>query len=111
MKHFASAGLLAVALFLAGCGGGSEPTSSSSAPAESSSAAASGCTAGGLDAMTALSDFELEMGEAAKAGKITNDQLLAARDTLFNTTQAALEKEDWATYCKAIDDTRAELGL
>ena len=61
--------------------------------------------------MTALSDFQLEMDAAQKAGKLTVDQLVAARDKLFNATQAAAAKEDWAGYCKAIDAMRAELGL
>jgi hypothetical protein len=48
----------------------------------------------------------------ARAGRqITVDQLTAARDKLFNQTQAAADKNDWVTYCKAIDDMRAELGL
>ncbi|MFN8072066.1 MAG: hypothetical protein U0R66_09740 [Mycobacterium sp.] len=116
MKHIA-AGIL-LALVLVGCGGGKteSPTSSASAStsaAASSSAAAtaSGCTASGLDAMTALSNFELEMGDAQKAGKLTVDQLVAARDKLYNQTQAAAAKDDWATYCKAIDNMRAELGM
>jgi hypothetical protein len=61
--------------------------------------------------MTALSNFELEMDAAQKAGKITLDQLTAARDKLFKQTQEAAKKEDWAAYCKAIDDMRAELKL
>ena len=56
--------------------------------------------------MTALSDFELEMDAAHKAGKLTVDQLTASRDKLFEQTQAASGKEDWAAYCKAIDDMR-----
>jgi hypothetical protein len=78
-------------LVVAGCGG-SKPAAS------------------GPDAMTSLSDFQLELDKAQKEGKITLDQLLAARDKLFSQTQAAQEKEDWATYCQAIDDTpcRAE---
>lgn len=117
MKLLAAATLLA--LVLVGCGGGTKTESSTSASSASSatsasssaSATATGCTASGLDAMTALSDFELEMGDAQKAGKITVDQLTAARDKLFNETQAAADKEDWAAYCKAIDDMRAELGM
>lgn len=117
MKRLASTGLMAVVLVLAGCGGGSEGSGSSSdtgsatSSAESSAAAASGCSAGGLDAMTALSDFQLEMDQAQKDGKITTEQLIRSRDKLFNETQAAQEKSDWAAYCKAIDDTRAELGI
>ena len=65
----------------------------------------------GLDAMTALSDFQLAMDAAQKSGKITLDQLTSSRDKLFNETEAAQEKEDWTAYCKAIDDTRTELGL
>ncbi|WP_059016981.1 hypothetical protein [Mycobacterium sp. M26] len=120
MKLLAAATLLA--LVLVGCGGGtkSETSSSASSSAAESSAAsetssasatATGCTASGLDAMTALSDFELQMGDAQKAGKITVDQLTAARDKLFTETQAAADQKDWAAYCKAIDDMRAELGL
>ncbi len=123
MKHLVIAVLLA--LTLAGCGGGGGAATESSAAespvaaSEESSAQettaggtpASGCTASGLDAMTALSDFQLEMDQAQKDGKITSDQLLASRDSLFDATQAAQEKEDWAAYCKAIDDTRTELGL
>lgn len=118
MKLLAAATLLA--LVLVGCGGGTKTenttSASSSAPSSASSetstsATATGCTASGLDAMTALSDFELQMGDAQKAGKITVDQLTAARDKLFNQTQAAADKNDWAAYCKAIDDMRAELGL
>lgn len=115
MKRLALAGL--IALVVVGCGG-SKPAAESTAespatPATSSeaTAAASGCRASGLDAMTSLSDFQLELDKAQKEGKITLDQLLAARDKLFGQTQAAQEKEDWATYCQAIDDTRAELKL
>ena len=104
-------------LVVAGCGG-SKPAAEStaqspatSAAASATTAAASGCRASGLDAMTSLSDFQLELDKAQKDGKITLDQLLAARDKLFGQTQAAQEKEDWATYCQAIDDTRAELKL
>ena len=61
--------------------------------------------------MSALADFQLEMDDAQKAGKLTVDQLVGARDKLFNETQAAQTKEDWAAYCKSIDDMRAELGL
>lgn len=112
MKRLAVAGL--VALVLAGCGGGSKPEAESTAAspaASTTTAAASGCTASGLDAMTALSDFQLAMDEAQKAGKLTVDQLIAARDKLFTATQAAADKEDWAAYCKAIDDMRTELAL
>lgn len=114
MKRLVLAGVMALAL--AGCGGGGEPAAESSPgsaalSSESTTAAASGCAAGGLDAMTALADFQLEMDDAQKAGKITLDQLTTARDKLFNETQAAQEKEDWTAYCKSIDDTRAELGL
>ena len=118
MKQLVAAGVMAFAL--AGCGGGGEsasesstgsPPSSATASSESTTAAATGCTAGGLDAMTALADFQLEMDDAQKSGKITIDQLTSSRNKLFNETQAAQEKEDWAAYCKAIDDTRAELGL
>ena len=75
MKQLVLAGVMA--LVPAGCGGGS-----------------------GLDAMTALADFQLEMDDAQKSGKITLDQLTSARDKLFNETQAAQEKEDWTAYCK-----------
>ena len=50
-------------------------------------------------------------GRRQKSGKITLDQLTSARDKLFDETQSAQEKEDWTAYCKAIDATRAELGL
>ena len=60
--------------------------------------------------MTALSDFQLQMNAAQKAGKITVDQLIAARDKLFKETQAAQSANNWTAYCKAIDDMRAELG-
>ena len=43
--------------------------------------------------------------------EITLDQLTSARDKLFDEAQSAQEKEDWTAYCKAIDATRAELGL
>ncbi|WP_099042669.1 hypothetical protein [Mycobacterium neglectum] len=116
MKQLVAAGVMALAL--AGCGGGGEPaaensagSASSSQSSESATAAATGCTGGGLDAMTALADFQLEIDDAHKSGRITLDQLTAARDKLFNETQAAQEKEDWTAYCKSIDDTRAELGL
>jgi hypothetical protein len=113
MKLLVTAALLV--LVLAGCGGGGKSeistTASSASSTTSASAAAAGCTASGLDAMTALSDFQLEMDKAQKDGKLTVDQLTAARDKLFNQTQAASEKEDWAAYCKAIDDMRSELGL
>lgn len=104
------------ALALASCGQStttseSSPASKAETTAETTTAAASGCTASGLDAMTALSDFQLEMDDAQKAGKLTVDQLTAARDKLFNQTQAAQGKEDWTAYCKAIDDMRAELEL
>jgi ABC-type glycerol-3-phosphate transport system substrate-binding protein len=118
MKQLVVAG--AMALMLAGCGGGNEPARESTAEFTASSTASASastpdveidCMAGGLDAMAALGDFQLEMDDAQKAGKITVDQLTASRDKLFNETQAAQEKEDWTAYCKAIDDTRAELGL
>jgi hypothetical protein len=48
---------------------------------------------------------------AQKAGKLTVDQLTAARDKLYDQTQVAQADEDWAGYCKSIDDMRAELGL
>ena len=112
MKHAVLAGLLA--LTIAGCGGGQTSTETTSGGSDSSaqtSVAASGCTASGLDAMSVLADFQLEMGEAQKSGKLTVDQLTAARDKLYNATQAAQAKDDWTSYCKAIDDMRAELGL
>ncbi|HNM83596.1 MAG TPA: hypothetical protein PKI77_03650 [Mycobacterium sp.] len=114
MRQALLAGVLA--LVLAGCGGGTESKTESTAAAptgagETTSVTAGGCTASGLDAMTALADFQLKMGDAQKAGKLTVDQLTAARDKLYNETQAAQAKEDWAAYCKAIDDMRAELGL
>lgn len=113
MKLLAATTLLV--LVLAGCGGGSRTESSTTASpassATSASATASGCTASGLDAMTTLSEFQLEMNDAQKAGKLTVDQLTAARDKLFNQTEAAADKDDWAAYCKAIDDMRAELKL
>ncbi len=112
MKLALSAAILA--LVIAGCGGGTTSdtkTSPSAASPAETSAAASGCSAGGLDAMSALADFQLQMDDAQKAGKLTVDQLTAARDKLFNETQAAQAKDDWAAYCKAIDDMKAELGL
>ena len=112
MKLALSAAILA--LVIAGCGGGTTSDTKTSPAATSpteTSAAASGCTAGGLDAMSALADFQLQMDDAQKAGKLTVDQLTAARDKLFNQTQAAQAKDDWAAYCKAIDDMKAELGL
>ena len=120
MKQYAAAALLI--LTLAGCGGGGKTDSSTTPPSSAgssatsattatSSATAAGCMAGGLDAMTALSSFEMDMGKAQQDGKLTVDQLTAARDKLFNQTQAAADKNDWAAYCKAIDDMRAELGL
>jgi hypothetical protein len=116
MKRLAFAGLLALTLAFTGCGGGesvgkSSTSGASGSPATSETTSASGCTAGGLDAMTALADFQLELDDAQKAGKITSDQLLEARDKLFKETQAAQANEDWAAYCKAIDDMRAELRL
>ena len=51
------------------------------------------------------------MDDAQKAGKLTVDQLTAARDKLFNQTQAAQAKGRLGGYCKAIDDMKAELGL
>ena len=105
----------AIVLTLAGCGGGTSTTSvqdtGSAVSGEATAAPASGCTASGLDAMSTLADFQLEMDSAQKAGKLTVDQLTAARDKLYNQTQAAQQNDDWATYCKAIDDMRAELGL
>ena len=78
MKQFAAATLLI--LVLAGCGGAtktdtSTTASSSAESTATSSATASGCTASGLDAMTALSSFEMDMGKAQKDGKITEDDL------------------------------------
>ena len=51
------------------------------------------------------------MDKAQKAGKLTVDQLTAARNKLYDETQAAAAKDDWAAYCKSIDDMRSELGL
>ena len=106
------------ALVCAGCAGNTETTQTSEAAehadhpsSASTTAAASECTGSGLDAMPALSDFELEMDAAQKNGKITLDQLLASRNKLYEQTQAASGKQDWTAYCKAIDDMRAELGL
>ena len=114
MKQALLAGLLA--LVITGCGGGAgtkteSPAATTPHSGQTTSAAAGGCPASGLDAMSALDDFQLEMNDAQKAGKLTVDQLTAARDKLFNETQAAQAKDDWAAYCKAIDDMRAELGL
>lgn len=103
-----------VVLTIAGCGGNKSATTTvedTSAPASSQSVKASGCTASGLDAMSALSDFQLEMDRAQKAGTLTVDQLIASRDKLFTQTQAAQQTSDWVSYCKAIDDMRTELGL
>ena len=113
MKHLIVASPLVLAL--AGCGQSKTASEATTEPPDTTTptsvAAAAGCTASGLDAMSALSDFELQMDAAQKAGKITTDQLLASRDKLFNQTQAASKDDDWATYCKAIDEMRAELGL
>lgn len=112
MRWALSVGILA--MVIAGCGGGTASdtkTESSAASTATTSAAASGCAASGLDAMSALADFQLAMDDAQKAGKLTVDQLTAARDKLFNETQAAQAKDDWPAYCKAIDDMKAELGL
>lgn len=113
MKQLMLAGLFVLAL--AGCGqsktASEAATESPDTSTSTSVAAAAGCTASGLDARSALSEFELEMNAAQKTGTITTDQLLAARDKLFNQTQAASKDDDWPTYCKAIDDMRAELGL
>lgn len=116
MRNLIVAGLLV--LTLAGCGQSKPASESSPEPAATAAsteapatAAASGCAAGGLDAMSALSDFQLEMDDAQKAGKLTTDELLAARDKLYNQTQAAYADSDWDTYCKAIDDMRTELGI
>jgi len=109
MKQFAAATLLI--LVLAGCGGATKTdtstTASSSADSTAtSSATASGCTASGLDAMTALSSFEMDMGKAQKDGKITVDQLTAARDKLFNQTQAAADKNDPFALARAMTHIR-----
>lgn len=105
-----------IAAALAGCGGAKESTSASTAastagPVSSAAPAAAGCTASGLDAMTALSDFENQMNAAQKAGKFSVDTLIASRNKLFDQTQAASAKDDWTAYCKAIDDMRTELGM
>jgi hypothetical protein len=42
----------------------------------------------GARCLTALADFQLEMDDAQKSGKVTLDQLTTARDKLFNETQA-----------------------
>lgn len=112
MKHIVAATLLV--LLVAGCGGNKPATESTVEPSATSATApaeSAGCTSSGLDAMTALSNFQLEMDAAQKAGKLTIDQLVAARDILYNETQAAAAKEDWTAYCKAIDSVRADLGL
>jgi hypothetical protein len=97
VKHFAAAVLLP-SLILAGCNsGGGE--------------GASGCTAGGLDAITARSNFELKMADAEQDGELTEEQLTRARDQLDSRTDAAQDDGDWVAYCTAIDDTRTELGL
>jgi FlaG/FlaF family flagellin (archaellin) len=117
MKRLVLAAMLAIVVALPSCGSStteSTTSAASSAPtsdATSETSTASGCSGSGLDAMTALSDFQLEMDAAQKEGTLTLDQLTAARDTLFNETQAAAEKEDWTAYCKSIDDMRTELGL
>lgn len=112
MKRFLTVAPIVAALVLAGCGSGDKSSpGTTGSPTATTSAAAAGCTASGLDAMTALSEFQLKMNEAQQAGKITVDQLVAARDKLFNQTQAAAANDDWAAYCKAIDDMRAELGM
>ena len=72
MRQALLAGVLA--LVLAGCGGGTESKTESTAAAptgagETTSVTAGGCTASGLDAMTALADFQLKMGDAQKAGE------------------------------------------
>ncbi|WP_137148341.1 hypothetical protein [Mycolicibacterium sp. CR10] len=118
MRRLLMSGLLALAMALAGCGGGgTEGSTTTVGPttgetsATASASGASGCSASGLDAMTVLSEFQLEMDAAQKAGKLTLDQLLAARDKLFNETEAAADKEDWTAYCASIDNMRTELGL
>lgn len=108
MKHLVTTGLLALAL--TGCGGSGSSTDTDPAT-PMTSVTAPECTSGGLGAITALANLQVEMSEAQKAGKITLDQLLAARDSLFKATQAAQASKNWTAYCKAIDDTRAELGL
>ncbi len=114
MYRLIIASLIAVAV--AGCGGAKNSPSTSTAASPSGSVssaapAAAGCTASGLDAMTALSDFENQMNAAQKAGKFSVDTLIASRNKLFDQTQAASAKEDWTAYCKAIDDMRTELGM
>jgi PBP1b-binding outer membrane lipoprotein LpoB len=102
MKRWFLAGLLA--LVLVGCGGGTSTTETSAATSadsatsaaesseDASTATASSCTAGGLDAMTALADFQLEMDEAQKSGKITQDQLLAPRQAVQRNAGRAGER-------------------
>ena len=106
----AAAVLGLILLASAGCGD-KPPATTNDSTSPTASAAATGCAASGLDAMDALANFQLEMDAAQKAGKITLDQLTASRDKLFNQTQAASNKSDWAAYCKAIEDMRAELKI
>jgi hypothetical protein len=75
------------------------------------SADASGCTAGGLDAITARSNLERRMEDAQQAGRVTAEQVSRARELLDTETAAAEDDGDWAGYCTAVDDTAAELGL
>jgi hypothetical protein len=97
VKHCVAAGMLTLTLLVAGCGG--------------AGAGASGCTAGGMDAVTTRSNLERRMEDAQRDGRITTARLTAARDRLDTETQAAEDDGDWEAYCTAVDDTAAELGL
>lgn len=94
VKRCAAAGLLVLTAAISAC-----------------SAGASGCTAGGLDAITTRSNVERRMEDAQQAGRITAEQVSRARDRLETETAAAEDDGDWAAYCTAVDDTAAELGL
>lgn len=103
---------LAAVLALAGCGDETSPGEATPAGASPpASAAPAGCAASGLDAMSTMAEFEKTLQAAKDAGKITLEQLLATREKLFQESQALAAKDDWAGYCKLIEDTRAALGL
>ena len=61
--------------------------------------------------MSALADFQLEMDDAQKSGKLPSTSWSRPATGCINETQAAQASEDWTAYCKSIDDMRAELGL
>lgn len=93
MKIFGTAALLAGAVLLSACGGGSHPVCKDE-----------------KSAIEYATKIQGEIQAAAVAGKIDQAKLMEATQEMQKDAEK-IDQKDYAAGCKMLDDFKAKLGL